>query len=38
LKENSAVKEQDLESNCRDRDDEIKNIKIRFDKEIAIFK
>lgn len=38
LKENSRHREEELESAVRDKDDEIKNMRNMFDKEMAIYK
>lgn len=38
LKELSRQKEEDLESQVKERDEEIKNMKNMFEKEMAIFK
>jgi hypothetical protein len=38
LRENSRHREDELESAVRDKDDEIKNMKNMFDKEMAIYK
>lgn len=37
IKEQSRYREEDLETSLRDKDEELKNIKTKFEKELAIF-